>query len=120
MSISQAEMFKICNNLSEPKVRENLNSNVWNTSKQKHAQEWLRLEEEERERKSKEAENSIARDMVSAAERQATAAEAAASAASDAATSAKEQARIARTAKNVAIITISGVRLNFLKYRITI
>jgi len=42
MSISQGDMFKKCDELGESKVRENLNSNIWNTSKQKHAKEWIR------------------------------------------------------------------------------
>ena len=42
MPIPQDEVFKKCNELGESKVRENLNSNIWNTSKQKHAKEWLR------------------------------------------------------------------------------
>lgn len=42
MMISQDEMFRKCEELGEAKVRENLNSNVWNSGKRNHAEEWLR------------------------------------------------------------------------------
>lgn len=40
--ILQDEMFQKCEELGEAKVRENLNSNIWNSAKRKHAEEWLR------------------------------------------------------------------------------
>ena len=42
MTISQDEMFKKCEDLGEAKVREHLNSNLWDQPKRKHAEEWLR------------------------------------------------------------------------------
>ena len=122
MSISQNEMFKKCDEFGESKVRENLNSNIWNSSKQKHANEWLRqLEancadialsrradrEDEAIKIACEA-NNLARSANSSASE-------ANRIALDAASSARKQARWAVWAATIATIAIIIAAMTYIK-----
>ena len=115
MPISQDEMFKKCDELGEPKVRENLNSNVWNTAKQKHAQEWLRQLEAKRSDDALSRQEAREDESLSIAERALKAAESANSLAREAnviASSARDDARSAKKAAWIAaIIAIIAVTI---------
>lgn len=107
MSISQNEMFKKCDELGESKVSENLNSNVWNTAKQKHAQEWLCQLEAKRSADALSRQELREDKSLSISERAIAAAESANSLAREAnaiALSAREDARSAKKAAWIAAI----------------